>query len=179
MTHINWSAFNWLDTLICVIIAFSVLISLVRGFVREAVSLLIWGGAILLALRYADVLAPVFSKHIASANVRYTISAVIIFLLVLILGAIFNAFVSALVSRTGMGAVDRLAGMIFGFLRGILVVSVLLVFFYGGVVKNKKILESSQLVGYFMPVVVRLQALMPKKLSAMQQWFNGSSEDSR
>lgn len=174
MTHINWSAFNWLDTLICVILAFSVLISLVRGFVREAVSLLIWGGAILLALHYAEMLAPIFSKQIASANMRYTLSAIIIFFLVLILGAVFNAFVSALVSRTGMGAVDRLVGMIFGLLRGILVVSVLLVFFYAGVVKNKKILETSQLAGYFTPVVVRLQALMPQKLSAMQQWFNGS-----
>jgi membrane protein required for colicin V production len=48
----DWSHLNWLDYAILGILVFSTLVSLVRGFVREAISLVVWIAAIWLGFLY-------------------------------------------------------------------------------------------------------------------------------
>jgi membrane protein required for colicin V production len=168
----DFSQLNWFDYLIIGIVTFSVLISLVRGFVREAVSLCIWTAAALLAMHFATDASAAMRDQIAADNMRYAIAFAVIFIAVLVLGIFINAFISALVSKTGMGAVDRLVGVIFGFLRGVLVVGVMMVFVTRGGVFSSSVVKSSELSPEFKPLVAWLTDFMPQQVSKFDKWLD-------
>lgn len=118
---------NWADWLIIAIIAISSLISLKRGFVKEAFSLVIWVASFLIALTFHERLATLLADNIGSASLRYIISFAILFTVTLIVGSLVNHLLGELVRVTGLSGTDRSLGMVFGAARGIIVVMVLLI----------------------------------------------------
>lgn len=115
---------TWIDYLILGIIVISALVSLLRGFLRETVSLLAWIIGFWLALRFAHALGGLFG-FVHNPSVRVVIGFILIFVVVLMAGATTNFFVGKLVKRSGAGMADRVLGMLFGFARGVVIVVVL------------------------------------------------------
>ncbi|BDY06107.1 bacteriocin production protein [Ferrimonas sp. YFM] len=117
----------WIDYAILGVVGLSVLISLVRGFAREAMSLVVWLLAFLISSRFYEDLA-VYLTQIDDPMLRNGASIAVLFVATLILGGLLNYLVGQMVDRTGLTGTDRLLGVVFGAARGALVVAAALFF---------------------------------------------------
>lgn len=120
--------FNWLDICILAIIVLSSIFGLWRGFVREVLSVVAWVAAILVARAYSPHLAPMFSGMTDNETARYVAAFALLCLGTLILGALINHFMTRLVNLAGLQVTDRLLGSLFGVVRGVLIVAILVYF---------------------------------------------------
>src|SRR6185312_1908576 len=116
---------NWLDGIILVILGLSVLIGLMRGLVAELLSLVIWVAAFWLAALFGPDVAALFDNAISLPVARICLGYAICFFGVLLLGAIVRFAARKLIWSTGLTGIDRLLGVLFGFVRGVLVVTIM------------------------------------------------------
>ncbi|MCM0611906.1 CvpA family protein [Marinobacter sediminum] len=114
----------WIDWVVIALITVSTLISLKRGFVKEALSLVTWVGAFILARTFHPQMQTLLESTVETPLVRLIAAFAILFFGTLIVGAIINNMIGHLVRATGLSATDRVLGMGFGLLRGVVVVIV-------------------------------------------------------
>jgi membrane protein required for colicin V production len=116
---------NGVDYLILGVLAFSMLLGMLRGFVREAIGLMAWLGGMWLAWRYAPLLEPYLGGMLGHAPVRTWAARVLIVIAVLVIGWIVAGLLAYFLRQSGLSlVVDRLLGLFFGVLRGAVVVSI-------------------------------------------------------
>jgi len=155
----------WLDMLIVGIILLSALISLVRGFVREAFSLAVWVLAFWVSWSFFRDLEVPLQAWIGSPTARLGIAFAALMIATLTVGGLVNYLIIQLVERTGMSGTDRLIGMIFGAARGVLLVAILVLLAgLTSLPKEDWWLEST-LVGYFQELSFWLRDLLPPEFA--------------
>ena len=116
----------WIDFVIVFIIAISSLIGLLRGFIKEAFSLIIWILAIWIGLTFSRDVSVLFEALISYPSARIAAAFSVLFFTTLILGALLNYLLSELVKKTGLTGSDRFIGMLFGIARGLVVVAIII-----------------------------------------------------
>jgi membrane protein required for colicin V production len=154
----------WLDVFILGLVAVSALISLVRGFVREAFSLAVWVLAFWVAWHFFRDMEVPLRGLIDSPTARLAIAFVVLMIATLVVGGLVNYLVIQLVEKTGMSGTDRLVGMVFGVARGVLLVAVLVLLAGLTTLPEESWWRHSSLVGYFEELAFWLRDLLPPEI---------------
>jgi membrane protein required for colicin V production len=115
---------TWVDYAVLAIIGVSVLLSIIHGLVRELLALTAWIVAFLVAQMYATDVAVLLPAAIPSQALRLLAAFVTLFLAVLLVMTLIAIAVSGLIKRAGLGLVDRALGAVFGLVRGMAIVIV-------------------------------------------------------
>ncbi len=105
------------------IVSLSMLVGLWRGFVHEVLSLLGWPLAFLLAWQLAGKIGALLP--VSEENARFALGYALVFIATLILWAVLVWLFVQLIKAVGLGALDSFLGGLFGVLRGLLVVLIL------------------------------------------------------
>lgn len=117
---------NWVDWTILVILALSTLLSLKRGFVKEALSLLAWVAAFFVSTAFSGRLSGLLTDYVTVDALRFALAYVLLFAATLMLGSLLNTLLAQVIRATGLSGADRVLGTVFGFSRGLVVVLVLM-----------------------------------------------------
>lgn len=165
----NIAAFNWVDYVIAGILFFSALLSLARGFIHEAFALLVWVAGVVIAFAFAPTVSDMIQRATGWGHWRYFVAFVALFVAVWIVGAILTAFLRVLLSHVGLGPLDRLIGLVFGVARGVLFVTVLLLFSELTSVAIQAV-GRSQLAPYFGVMVSKLKHYIPDHIQSSLQY---------
>lgn len=115
----------WVDYAILGIVGISALISLLRGFVREAISLATLLIAFWVATQFSAHVGEMLSGKISVPSVRIGVAFGLLFVLTLFAGGLVNYLAGLLVRKTGLSGTDRMLGLVFGILRGGAIVTLL------------------------------------------------------
>ena len=118
---------NWADWTIIAIVLVSCLISLLRGFVREALSLLSWVAATIVAMAFHPRLAITYAQWIDTPSIALLLAFLTLFVGTLLIGALITRLLGTLINSAGLGSFDRILGIAFGVARGLLIVMAIVV----------------------------------------------------
>lgn len=162
---LNTSQWVWVDYAIAVIIGFSAVIGLVRGFIKEAFALVTWGSAIFVGVKYNAEVALLLQQSVSFPSARMALAFAILFFATLILGAIINFLLSELVNKTGLSGSDRIIGVCFGVIRGALVVVVLILLAGLTPIPNDPWWKQSLLIPPFQSLALWLKEHIPSNLA--------------
>ncbi len=160
---------QWIDIAIIAVIGLSVLTGLFRGFVKELVALCVWVLAIWLAFNYSQSLDPWLSKYIKEASARTAVGFVIILFATLLVGGVVNAILSFILKRAGLSGTDKTLGMLFGFIRGVFIVALIMLAVRMTSLPYQQYSKESMLYARFDPVVDLLYTHLPEFIKKMKE----------
>ena len=117
------AGFNILDIVLIAVVVLSGLLALLRGFVHEVLSFGAWVGAALVSLYAFPYLQPHMRSLIAVHVVADIVSGVALFLLALVVFSLIARSIARRVQESSLSALDRTLGLVFGLVRGAVLVS--------------------------------------------------------
>jgi membrane protein required for colicin V production len=165
---------NPFDILIIVILGYCLVRGLFRGLVKEISSIIGVLGGFYAAYSYYSLVAKWLSRVIANTSYLHILSFLIIFCFVLIIINIFGIIIKYLLDIAFLGWVDRIFGVIFGFSKGVLIVSILFIILTTFLPKGAPIIKNSLLA----PHVIWVSESMAKVISKeMKQEFSDKLGD--
>ena len=153
-----WTLLDWV---IIGILALSSIFGLFRGFSKEIISFIAWLAAFYISLNFSGIVAHHLEGFIPQQGIRVTVSVVAIFIVVILVGCIFNAIVHSILRFTGFGIFDRLLGLVFGAARGAIIVVAGLIVIQMTSFQNSDWAKQSQLAPHFQPLVSYAMRYMP------------------
>lgn len=113
------------DYIVLAIVGVSALLGLLRGFVKELLSLVAYAAAFVAAIWWGPRVSTWLTAFIQNDLLRTAAAYAAVFIVVLLLVGLVNVTLGALISKTGLTPADHGMGAIFGALRGLLIVLVL------------------------------------------------------
>jgi membrane protein required for colicin V production len=120
---------TWLDILLLGVMLISGLLAMIRGFMREILSITAWGAAAVATLLLYNKLLPIAKANISSDLVATGVVIGGVFLITLLIVSVITVRISDLVLDSRIGALDRTLGFLFGLGRGLIIVVVAFLFF--------------------------------------------------
>ncbi len=118
-----------LDVLLLVVMLISGLLAMIRGFMREVLSIAAWGIAAVVTLWAFPRVTPLAQSYFSSETVAKGVAIAGVFLVTLLVVSIVTVRISDMVLDSRVGALDRTLGFLFGLGRGLIIVVVAFLFF--------------------------------------------------
>ncbi len=115
------------------VILASTLLAILRGLVREILSLVFWVVALAVANHWADQVAVLMPAAISDERLRLIAAFLVLFIGALMIGSIISTLIGIVIRGSGLTVVDRGLGALFGLLRGVAIV--LMVVTLGGLTR--------------------------------------------
>ena len=159
------SSLNWADVALLVLVGASAVFGILRGFVREALSLTTWLASIWVALNFAQPAGAYLPEAIEAPSLRLAIAFVVLLLAGLLIGGLLAKLMAELVDLTGMVSTDRTLGMVFGIARGAAVAGVLVFLLGMTPVAQDPWWKESLLIGYTEPVAREWMEWLPDEVA--------------
>ena len=157
---------NSADIAILAVLVLSMLFGLWRGFVREVLSLLAWVAAFWLAWLFGDRVAAFLSAYIAQPEAALIAGYVSCFVAVIVVAALVIWAIHRLMDHGGLRGGDRLLGLVFGFGRGALLVTfVVLMLGFTAIPRQAAWWRQSQLLPGFVDAAAWLGSRLPPEVT--------------
>ncbi|MDP8568633.1 CvpA family protein [Methylophilus aquaticus] len=154
------------DYIVLGIIGFTILLGLMRGAVREILSMLGWMLAFYLANKFnADVIR-YLPDEVPTESIKVMAAFVLIFLAVLLLSSLLALLLTGLLKAVGLGGLNRLLGAFTGALRGLLFVCVLVMLTGMTDIPRDARWTNAMLSAPLEALVIRLLPLLPSNIAA-------------
>jgi membrane protein required for colicin V production len=112
------------DYIALAIVGLSIILSVMRGFLRELLAILGWAAAFIVAKTYSSELMPMMPVDIPTESLRVLASFLVLFLATLLVASLLAIAITTLIKSVGLGWLNRLLGAFFGLARGLLIVCI-------------------------------------------------------
>ena len=116
---------NSADWFILVVLIASGIISFTRGFTKEFLSLFLWVAAFIAAISLEFLATPRINEFIGNEEISKIVSYIFVFIVFIFVGGIVIKFISKLIKWSGASGFDRFLGVLFGLIRGLIVLFVI------------------------------------------------------
>lgn len=153
------------DYIILGVMLVSLLIGVMRGFVREAISLIAWVLSFWVALGFSSDVAPMLDAAIETPMVRYVSAFAGLFIVTMIVSSLLGRLARQLVQVVGLGGLDRLVGALFGVLRGAIITLILVLLVGLTPIAKEDWWSRSVLMPPFLNTVVWASAWLPRDVA--------------
>lgn len=157
---------NGFDLIIILIFIISIVIGIMRGLIKEALSIIGWIAAIWLAVTFNTAAGDWFSQYISIPNATFRgwIGFTLVFILTMFVFAVINFAITKMLVRGPIKATDRVLGIAFGAARAGLVVVALLIILRGVGMAESDFWQESKLSGFFLPAADVIEPLVFERL---------------
>ena len=157
---------NWADFSILSIIGISALISLFRGFVREALSVVGLAAAIWVAVTFYNQASDLLVNVISLPTGRRVIAFVALIVVSLLIAGLINHLIGKLVGKVGLTGTDRMLGVVFGVVRGVAIVGLLVLLAGLSQVPQDPWWQQSMLMEHFQKLAQMAIEFLPPDVAA-------------
>ncbi len=159
------SGFDWI---IAIIFLLSVIVGVMRGFIREALSIASWILAFWLANTFCAQAGDYIAQYIdiPAQAFRVSVGFTVIFVGTLFLFSIVSYIISKLVVKGAIKGTDRVLGIFFGLIRGVAIVVIVLLVARGMGMDNSDWWENSSYLSYFESTANYIEQLLPEQLQS-------------
>lgn len=151
---------NATDYVVIAAVVVSAIVGAMRGFLRETVALVTWLFALFIAWHFSDLVEPHLGGLLAGSTVKIWAARIIIVIIVLLIGAGVGALLEHFVRLSIFSGMDRFLGLVFGLLRGVVLLGVFVILGQLLRVDNDKWWTRSLLIPYGESVANGLRALV-------------------
>ena len=156
---------NYIDITIVAIVLITALIGFMRGLIWMTVFLATWAGAIIFAIKYKSELAELLPIKLGSEIAQTGLAALLIFLGVLIAGAIINYLLSKAISAIGLGTFDRILGAGLGIILGGGAISLLIMLLSVTELPDQQAWKTSKFIPKVQEGIVVIKSYLPDDMN--------------
>ena len=135
---------NLADWFILIVLIASGIIAFARGFTKEFLSLFLWIAAFIAAISLEYLATPKINQFIGNEEISKIISYFVVFIIFIFIGGIVIKFISKLIKWSGASGFDRFLGVLFGLIRGLIVLFVIFLLLPSGL-KTTDLINNSKI----------------------------------